>query len=172
MRLKREQLFRDHREAGNVTMNVTATIVKNYLKEARIREFTLLCDEPKHAEGPESGYELGTNKGPRALEYFLAGAALCQLGIYTGYMALLNVRLDWIEISVRGSFDQRGIYGIRGVPRGFKRIEFLVKMSGHAEKGAIRKLVHYVRGRCPAHATLRKGTRVIDRVWYNGELLG
>jgi uncharacterized OsmC-like protein len=170
-RLKREQLFKEHPEAGKVTLGARATIVKNYLKEATTREFTLLCDEPSHTGGVERGYELGQNKGPRALEYFLAGAALCQLGIYTGYMAVLNVKLDWIEVSARGSFDQRSIYGIRKAPKGFQTIELLVKMTGSADRRMVRQLVRNVRNRCPAHATLGRATKLVDRVWYNGERL-
>ena len=148
---------------------VECRLVKNYLKQAKARQFTINCDEPLANGGEDSA--------PQATEYFLAGAGFCELSLYARYAALLGIKIESIDITVIGHLNKQVFWTKRPVGRigqvifGFSDITFETKINSSESQERIKELVSEVEGRCPIYATIKNPTPVENVVYLNGEPL-
>lgn len=158
----------DHKRAIT-EKRVECRLVRNYVKKAKARQFTINCDEPI-ANG-------GENSAPQATEYFLAGAGFCELSLYARYAALLGIKVDSIDISVIGHLNKQVLWTRRSVGRigqvifGFSNITFETKIRSPESPERIKELASEVEGRCPVYATIKNPTPVENVVYLNGEPL-
>lgn len=144
---------------------VECRLVRNYIKQAKARHFTINCDEP-YANG-------GEDSAPQATEYFLAGAGFCELSLYARYAALLGIRVDSIEMSVIGHLNKHVFWTRRPVGRigqvifGFSDITFETRIKSSESPKMIKELVAEVEGRCPIYATIKNPTPIQNVVYLN-----
>ena len=75
---------------------VESEILENLHGEGRAREFSFVYDEPAHVAG-------GENRGPRPLEYFLAGFAFCQQVQYARQALLTGTEFDDLRMETEGN---------------------------------------------------------------------
>ena len=146
--------------------DVETELLENYYARAKARSFTFESDEPATLAG-------GEDRGPRPLEYFLAGFALCQQVIYAKNALLTGIEFTDLAIEVGGDVDPRGVLGVDGVAPGF--VDDTVRYTTHIESAAtpeeVRELVTLAERHCPAHASLRGAVTFDREVRLNGEPL-
>lgn len=145
---------------------VDVDLVENFHGRASAREFSFVSDEPTTMAG-------GENRGPRPLEYFLAGFAFCQQVIYAKNALATGIEIDDLSIDVSGDVDPRGVLGVGDVSPGFvdDEIAYTTRIESPARPDEVRDLVELAERHCPAHASLR-GTTSFDRnVLLNGKPL-
>lgn len=145
---------------------VTAELVENFHGRAEARTFDFESDEPATMAG-------GRDRGPRPLEYFLAGFAFCQQVIYAKNSLATGIEIDGLEIDVNGDVDPRGVLGVEGASPGFvdDEIEYTTHIESPAHPDEVRELVELAERHCPAHAALRKPMSFDRDIVLNGERL-
>lgn len=145
---------------------VETALLENFHGRARGREFTFEADEPATLAG-------GANRGPRPLEYFLAGFAFCQQVIYAKNALATGIEFTDLSIEVNGEVDPRGVLGVGGVEPGFAddEITYTTHLETPASREEARELVRFAEQRCPAHASLRNPLGFDREVVVNGEPL-
>jgi uncharacterized OsmC-like protein len=136
-------------------------LVQRFKSEARAGPFKFISDEPD-----ERG---GRGDGPAPLEYFLAGFAFCQLSIGAAHAALMDLRLDNVEISVRGLVDERGVYGFPGTSAAMQDIKYEIRVQSRESPERIRAWFKAVEEGCPAYNTLRHPPQLIRQLSLNGK---
>ncbi len=145
---------------------VEARLVNDYLKVAHARNFTIVSDEPV-----ESG---GNNLAPQPTEYFLAGVAFCELSIYARYAALLGVKVDSIDITIKGRLSPE-VFWTRmrigqKIPQ-FRQITIETKIRSPETPDRVKELVTEVEGRCPLYNSLINPLPVETVIYHNDEKL-
>jgi uncharacterized OsmC-like protein len=140
---------------------VEIELVENYHGRGTARDFEFESDEPGTMAG-------GENRGPRPLEYFLAGFAFCQQVVLAKHALATGVEVDDVRVEVEGDVDPRGVLGIDDVDSGFDgSLRQVTRIESPATEREIRELVASAEEHCPAHASL---SVPIDRELYlNGE---
>jgi len=145
------------------TIKVDARVIENELSEGRARNYTYFADEPE-----ERG---GTGKGPTPLEYFISGFAFCMLTIHSRIAALLELKIDSLEISVRARFDRRGLYLDGGFDPAFKEVIYELRVNSPEPERKIIEWTKMAEKRCPAYRTMFKATKVSGKLLLNGKPL-
>lgn len=145
---------------------VETELLENFHGRATAREFTFEADEPATMAG-------GRNRGPRPLEYFLAGFAFCQQVIYAKNALATGIEFTDLAIEVNGQVDPRGVLGVGNVDPGFAdgEISYTTHLETPASREEARELVEFAEHRCPAHASLRNPLGFDREVVVNGEPL-
>lgn len=114
----------------------------------------------------------GKGTAPQPLDIFLAGIGMCMASIYGEAAADLGLKVDSVEVGVRGDLDMEGILDLNGDgygPRpGFSKIWYTVKVQSNETADKIRQLISFVERRCPAHNTVMHGTQGIFDFFLNG----
>ena len=135
-------------------------LVQRFKCEAKAGSFTFVSDEPD-----ERG---GHGEGPAPLEYFLAGFAFCQLSAGAAFAALMGIRLDSVEISVRGLVNERGIFGFTGISPAIQDIDYEIRVESHEPPERIREWLQAIEDGCPAYNTIRNPPQLLRRLVLNG----
>jgi uncharacterized OsmC-like protein len=140
---------------------VETELLENYHGRGEARDFAFESDEPASMAG-------GADRGPRPLEYFLAGFAFCQQVLLAKHALATGVELDDVNVEVEGDVDPRGVLGVGDVEPGFDgALEQATRIESPATPREIRGLVETAEAHCPAHASLAVP---VDRDLYlNGE---
>lgn len=111
--------------------------------EAQIRKFPpLVIDEP-----PGVG---GSDLAPNPVELTLAALGTCQEIMYSICAELMGVRLDEVEVSVKGLMDLRGMFDVDPHPApGFTRVEYRTRLKSPEPEARLRALAEMVESHCP-----------------------
>ncbi|MBI3361762.1 MAG: OsmC family protein [Chloroflexi bacterium] len=111
--------------------------------EAQIRKFPpLVIDEP-----PVVG---GSDLAPNPVELTLAALGACQEIMYSICAELMGVRLDEVEVSVKGFMDLRGMFDVDPHPApGFTRVEYRTRLKSAEPEARLRALAEMVESHCP-----------------------
>lgn len=114
----------------------------------------------------------GKGTAPQPLDIFLAGIGMCMASIYGEAAADLGLKVDSVEVGVRGDLDMEGILDLSGdgygSRPGFSRIWYTVKLQSNETDDKIRQLIGFVERRCPAHNTVMRGTQGVFDFFLNG----
>jgi uncharacterized OsmC-like protein len=117
----------------------------------------------------------GKGTAPQPLDIFLAGIGMCMASIYGEAAADLGMKIDSVEVGVRGDLDMEGILDLSGdgygARPGFSKIGYTVRVQSAEPTENIRQLVNFVERRCPAHNTVMHGTQGVFNYFLNGENL-
>lgn len=145
---------------------VRTELVEDFHGEATARTFDFRSDEPASLAG-------GENRGPRPLEYFLAGFAFCQQVIYAKNALATGIEIDDLAIEVGGDVDPRGVLGADDISPGFvdDEIRYTTHIESPASREEVRELVTLAERHCPAHAALRQPMAFDRDVVVNGDPL-
>lgn len=139
---------------------VETELVHNFHGRGSARDFDFESDEPASMAG-------GRNKGPRPLEYFLAGFAFCQQVVLAKHALTTGIELTDVSVEVNGDVDPRGVLGIGGVEPGFDgSLRQVTRIESPATEREIRTLVRRAESRCPAYASL--SVPVARTLYLNG----
>lgn len=123
-------------------------------------------DEPEHVAG-------GGGRGPRPLEYFLAGFAFCQQVQYARSALATGIGFDSLEMDVTGQVDPRGSIIEGDVPAGFEddEIGLVTHIESEEDPEEIVSLAERAEHRCHAHASLVREMSINREIRLNGETL-
>ena len=122
--------------------------VEGLRSEIKIRQFSLVVDEP-----PSLG---GTDAGPNPVELVLAALAACQEITYRAYATALGVPLESVSVKLDGSLDLRGFFAVSEAVRpGFSAVRGTVTLKSSASPEALAKLKEVVDAHCPVLDILR-----------------
>ena len=146
--------------------DVETELLENYYGRATARSFSFEADEPATMAG-------GENRGPRPLEYFLAGFAFCQQVIYAKNALATGIEFTDLSMEVHGDVDPRGVLGVQGASPGFvdDELQYTTYIESPASESEVRELVELAERHCPAHASLRGGMDFDRTIVHNGEPL-
>jgi putative redox protein len=154
------------RQAGGeveVKFSADTKLVEGYRAEARIRQFTLMIDEPLSLGG--------TDQGPNPVELVLAALGTCQEIVYATYARILGIPIESVSVSVEGSLDPRGFFGVADVPAGFNQVSFAVDIRSVASLREISHLIATANAHCPVLDILRQPVPVTGSYSHNGSLV-
>jgi putative redox protein len=145
---------------GLGTVRADSKLVGDQLQEARMRDYTLVCDEPSSLGG--------TDKGPNPLEFFMSAVGFCENVTFARFAALRGLKFDSLETSVRGHWDRRGQGEWEGIGPAFKDFVVETRVTSSAPLDEIREITQTTHMRCPMHASISLVGPVIDKLFVNG----
>ena len=143
------------------TTRVDAKLLGQQYQEAKVKTFTIACDEPV-----PSG---GTDKGPTPLDYFVASIGFCENVMFTRNAALQGLEFESLETSVHGHWDRRGQYEIAGTDPSFKDMTVETKVTSKASTEKIVEVARATHRTCPMRVTIGKAMTVTDKLYVNGK---
>jgi uncharacterized OsmC-like protein len=159
-----QEMINNLRSATDPQVSLATTTAKVSLtgpqtSEAKIKDFTVISDEPKSIDGKDSA--------PAPSSYFIASIGFAENVILARQAALANIDIDACETDVIGHWDRKGMYGIDGANPSFKDIliETRVTTSAPAEKVAELRRLNDERN--PVTATVSKAVKVTRRLFVN-----
>ncbi|WP_202950627.1 OsmC family protein [Thermococcus litoralis] len=119
---------------------------------AKVREFTIVVDEP-----PELG---GTNEGPNPVEYILVALAGCLT--ITGHLVAeeKGIGIRSIRIKATGILDPRKFQGLDGERAGYKEIKVEIFPEGNFTESELLEWIKEVEERCPVSDNLKNPTPI------------
>jgi putative redox protein len=122
--------------------------VEGLRSETKIRQFSVIVDEP-----PDLG---GTDTGPNPVELVLAALATCQEITYRAYATALGIPLESVSVRFEGTLDLRGFFAVKDdVRAGFNDVRGVVNLKSSAPAADLAKLKDVVDAHCPALDILR-----------------
>jgi uncharacterized OsmC-like protein len=146
--------------AATGTVRADASLVGDQVQEARLKDHTLVCDEPS-ALG-------GTEKGPNPLEFFMSAVGFCENVTFARLAALKGLEFDSLQTSVRGHWDRRG-QGLRDdFEPAFKDFVVETRIGSKAPIELVREVAKLTHRKCPMHASIVKIGPVVDKLVLNG----
>ena len=143
------------------TARADARLLGQQYQEAKVKDFTIACDEPV-----PSG---GTGKGPTPLDFFVASVGFCENVMFTRNAALQGLEFDSLETSVQGHWDRRGLYEIGGIDPSFKDMTVETRVTSKAPTKKIVEVARATHRTCPMRATIGKAVKVTDKLVVNGK---
>ena len=145
---------------GLGTTRADSKLVGDQLQEAKVRGYTLVCDEPSSLGG--------TDEGPNPLEFFVSAVGFCENVTFARFAALRGLEFDSLETSVRGHWDRRGQGDWEGIEPAFKDFVVETRIASSAPLEKIREIARTTHTRCPMHASIVKIGPVVDKLFVNG----
>lgn len=145
---------------GLGTTRADSKLVGDQLQEAKVRDYTLVCDEPSSLGG--------SDKGPNPLEFFVSAVGFCENVTFARFAALRGLEFDALETSVRGHWDRRGQGEWEGIEPAFKDFVVETRITSSASLEKIREIARTTHARCPMHASIAKIGPVVDKLVVNG----
>ncbi|PMQ00829.1 MAG: osmotically inducible protein C [Dictyoglomus sp. NZ13-RE01] len=139
--------------ATNKTIKVSTNWAGNFLVEAKVREHTVLVDQPE-ASG-------GQNKGPTPLEYLFVslGSCVVTIGLIVAKQKRLNI--TGLSAEVEGDINYDVLLGKEKEPRaGFYAVRVRVKVEGDLTKEEKEAFIKEVESRCPIADNLLNTTPI------------
>lgn len=151
--------------ASSVVFRAETKWKEDTLCSASIRDFpSFAIDEPPELGGKDSSYN--------PVELVLAALGTCQEIMYSAYASVMDIKLDSVEVDVRGYLDLKGLFGMEeGVPAGFKKISFDTRISSDADDEALKQLIDTVENHCPVLDILCRAQEISGTASVNGKQL-
>ncbi len=145
---------------GLGTVRADAKLVGDQRQEVKIKDYTLVCDEPSNLGG--------TDQGPNPLEFFMSSVGFCENVTFARFAALKGLEFESLETSVRGHWDRRGQGEWEGIEPAFKDFVVETRIVSSAPLEKIREIAKTAHYRCPMHSSISKIAPVIDKLFVNG----
>lgn len=119
-----------------------AVLGENLKVAVGTREFELKFDEP-----PVLG---GENTAPNPVEYALASLGACQAIMYRALSVLKGIKLDSVNVNVKGHLDLNGFLGLdKNARPGFSLVEYETTIVSDEPDERIERLADQVEALCP-----------------------
>lgn len=153
--------IKDNPAGANLVFKAETKLEENVRCSAKVRDFSPLgVDEP-----PELG---GDNTAMNPVELVLCALGTCQEIMYAAYAAVMDLKLDSVEVEVKGYLDVRGLFAMAEVAAGYKNIKFETNIRSPEEPEKIRQLVDMVESHCPVLDTITRSIEVSGESYHNG----
>lgn len=114
-----------------------------------------IVNKPAHTIfSDESKAIAGTDKHPSPLLYFVAAAGFCFLSTFAIHASVKDVKIESVELDVRGFFDLNGYYNTKPVPVGITRLDYNLRVKTTESQSTIEQLIRETENHCPVYQTL------------------
>ena len=117
--------------------------------------------EPFVFDNDEPPVLLGDDSGANPVEFLLHGLAGCLTTTLAFHAAARGIEIEAISSELKGDIDLRGFLGLSNdVPRGYKKIEVLMKVKSKAQRKTLRELTEFspvyntINGKTPVDVTI------------------
>ncbi|MGE0715718.1 MAG: OsmC family protein [Alphaproteobacteria bacterium] len=140
-----------------VPMRVSATCPTVARSDVRIRDFSLVIDEPVVRHGQDSG--------PTPMEVLMASLAGCSNVILNKICAERGVKLEDVSIDIVGMLDVRGINGQERIKTAFPEVRLAVTCTAHTTPETMAAIREELAWRCPASVVLRSQGAEFQETW-------
>lgn len=138
---------------ANTQFKVKARLDEGVLAKISIRNFELISDEPE-ALG-------GTNRGPNPVELVLGALAACQEIVISAYASVLGIKLDGVDVEVKGDLDLRGFLNVAEVRPGYDNVEFATTIkTSETDRVKLDQLIQFAEKKCPVYDILANPVKV------------
>lgn len=97
----------------------------------------------------------GEDKGASPLLLTLGVTGACIGTVIKFWARLMNVKIDNIQISMRGHINLCGIFGIGGHSAGFDNLKAVIRLTTSESEAKINELLKNVDSHCPIFLALR-----------------
>jgi uncharacterized OsmC-like protein len=159
-----QEMISNLRSTTNPQASLATTAAKVRLtgpqtSEAKIKDFTVISDEPKSVDGKDTA--------PAPSSYFIASIGFAENVILARQAALANIDFDACETNVVGHWDRRGMFGINGANPAFKDIVIETRVTTNAPAERVAELLRLTHERNPVTATVAKAVKVSRRLFVN-----
>ena len=134
----------------------TVSASEGFTTQATVRGFGITLDEPRELGGEDLG--------PNPVEAVLAALGSCQAIVYRAYAATLGLRLDRVQVEVKGVLDLRGFLNLAPVDSGFTGVAFTARIESPEPPEKLRELARLVSEHCPVLDTLQRAVNVTGDV--------
>jgi putative redox protein len=157
--------IKENPSTSSVVFRASTKLEEDVRCSANIRDFpAFYIDEP-----PELG---GQDSAANPVELVLAALGTCQEIMYSAYASVMDIKLDGVEVDVRGYLDTQGLLGMdESVPAGFKRIVFETRISSDASDEQLTQLINTVENHCPVLDILSSAQNISGTASVNGKQL-
>ena len=155
-RLKKESNSRSTK-ANLVVHSVSVKQVDRVYQEAKAHQFTVRSDEHPEPWG-------GGDRAPSPFQYLLLSLGFSLNNQVFIQSEVHGVRLDSLETVVEGSFDAKGFYGVPGHTPRVDMVSLEVKVTSHASRVKVLRVLAEAEKCCPVYQTLKKSARITTRL--------
>jgi putative redox protein len=157
--------LKENPAASSVVFRAETKWVEDVLCSVSIRDFPeFSIDEPPELGGKDASYN--------PVELILAALGTCQEIMYAAYASVMDIKLDSVEVDVRGYLDLKGLFGMEeGVHAGYNRIAFETRIQSDAGDEAMLKLIDTVENHCPVLDILCRAQNITGKALVNGKQL-
>ncbi len=129
-------------ELGKRTFQVETNWLSGTRSESKVREFTVVADEPT-----ELG---GTDTAPNPVEITLAALGSCLATGFSANAAAMGIEIESMRLVVEGNLDLRGFFGLSEEVRpGFQSIQYTTYIKSNAPKEKLEALRNHVEKTSP-----------------------
>lgn len=134
---------------GQTKWKAVTTWKGGFQCESRIRDHTLVMDEPAQLGG--------SNTGPNMVENVLAAYGSCLTVGYAMNAARRGIKIKDLRIEIDGDLDLAGFFGLSDtVPPGFSGVRALVHLDADASPEQIQALHDHVVRTSPVGCILKR----------------
>jgi len=157
--------IKENPATSNVVFRAETKWEEDVRCSVNIRDFpAFTIDEP-----PELG---GQDSASNPVELVLGALGACQEIMYSAYASVMDIKLDSVQVDVRGYLDLKGLFGMdEEIPAGFKRVSFDTKIVSDADETALMELINTVENHCPVLDILTRAQTVNGTASVNGKKL-
>ncbi len=134
---------------ARATGTSTARVVDGFACTVASGPYQLALDLP-HAEG-------GAGGGPSPGQVMRSGLAACLAVGYRLWGVRLDVPIDEVTVEMTCELDARGQLGIDGVPAGWQRVSWTVRVVSDAPEEDVRRVLDTAERVSPMLANLDRG---------------
>lgn len=122
--------------------------------ENKVRDFTVIIDEPKSFGG--------TDAGMTPVEAVLMALGSCQCIVAAAFSRAKRINLEDVWVEVEGDLDPSGFTrGADGVRRGFQEIRTILHLKSDAPQEKLEEYAKFIADRCPVEDNLLNQTAVV-----------
>ncbi len=122
--------------------------------QATVRKYdSILVDEPPLLSD--------TDRAPNPVQLLLVALGTCQEIMYAAYAVGMGIRLEDVQVMLKGQLDLRGLFGLDPtVPVGYSRIEYETRLHSPEPEERLRQLQEVVEIHCWTCTGVRARSRV------------
>ncbi len=137
-----QAMYRQDPDKARLVFKTSSNLGGRFRSDVRIREHSLVIDEPKGIGG--------SDMGPSPVEVILAALGSCQEITYRAYATAMGIELDSVSVELEGDIDFRGFFAVDDTVRaGFENIRAVVTIESKASADELAKLRDVVNAHCP-----------------------
>ena len=152
------QSYQADPEAGRSIWSARVQWLGGFRAEAQVRELA-----PVRAD--ESTWLAGTDTGPNAVEHLLGAFGACLAVGYAANATVRGIRMNALEINLRGEIDLPVFLGLAGGNAGYDRIHVEVRLDADAPQEQLEDLHRHVLATSPVGSTLANSVQIDARLF-------
>jgi len=154
-------------DAGIVRPKVVTRLLRDMVAESHFVQY----DKPFSFKCDEAVERAGLGQQPSPMRYFLSGIAFCLQVWYAKGAALVDCKLDGLEIDLQTFMDMRGEHLVDGVPPNPQYMTIEARVSSPSSADVVLKMAAEANRRCPLYNLVALAIPIHERIILNGKTI-